>query len=543
MIRSIFPLLSLAMVSLITAGNRPTLSAEEPKPTQSAVPIRVMSFNIRYGTARDGDNHWDKRKDFVAETIATFEPDILGTQETIGFQRDYLAEKMPGYEVFAAGRDDGKETGEMAALYFRKDRFEKLDGGHFWLSETPKQPGSKSWDSALPRIATWVKLKDRTAKDGLPVLFLNTHFDHRGTKARLESARLIRQQLSELGKGCRIVITGDFNAAEASESYAELFADAAGKTSPIVDTFRIAHPKRGADEGTFSGFQANTISGARIDWIGCSRDWEIRSAGIDRTAKDGRTPSDHFPITAVLRATSPGERPTLRVLSYNVHHCEGTDGKLDLLRIARVIRAADPDLVALQEVDYKTKRTNGVDQTAELARLTGMHARFGKAIDHAGGEYGQAILSRFPLEAATVHKLPGMPEREQRIAVEIPVKWDGFDLTFVSTHLDHQLTTEREQQAVTLNELFAKSEKPVVLVGDFNATPESKPLVLLNEKWKVATLNPKLLTVPAGKPNRQIDYVLVRPANTFRVFKAEVIDEPVASDHRPVFVVLQLEAK
>jgi endonuclease/exonuclease/phosphatase family metal-dependent hydrolase len=127
---------------------------------EDAVAIRVMSFNIRYGTAADAENHWDKRKEFLLETIQNFDPDLLGTQETLAFQRDYLAEKLAGYGYLGIGRDDGMEQGEMMALYYRKDRFEKLDGGHFWLSETPEKIGSKSWDSSLPRMATWVKLKD-----------------------------------------------------------------------------------------------------------------------------------------------------------------------------------------------------------------------------------------------------------------------------------------------------------------------------------------------------------------------------------------------
>ena len=98
-------------------------------------------------------------------------------------QRDFLAEKLPGYAVFSAGRDDGKDAGESAAVFYRKERFEKLDGGHFWLSETPDVPGSKGWDAALPRVATWVRLKDRAAPDRPPVLFLNTHLDHRGAAA------------------------------------------------------------------------------------------------------------------------------------------------------------------------------------------------------------------------------------------------------------------------------------------------------------------------------------------------------------------------
>jgi endonuclease/exonuclease/phosphatase family metal-dependent hydrolase len=270
-----------------------------PSPGED-VQVRVMSFNIRYGTASDGDNHWDRRREFLLETIRTFNPDLLGTQETLKFQRDWLAEKLPDYEVLGVGRNDGKDDGEMMALYFRRDRFECLDSGHFWLSETPDVIGSQSWDSALPRMVTWVRLRDRQQPDTAPVLFLNTHFDHKGPKARLESARLLRQRVESLRDGAAVVVSGDFNAGADSDPYRALFGEPDGAASPLVDSYRVAHPSVATDEGTFSGFKASETKGARIDWIGVSRDWTVVNAAIDRTARDGRTPSDHCPVTAIL---------------------------------------------------------------------------------------------------------------------------------------------------------------------------------------------------------------------------------------------------
>src|SRR5262245_49393320 len=116
-----------------------SIAAQEPK-----ADLRVMTFNVRYGTAKDEENHWDLRKEFLAETIKEFRPDLLGTQETLGFQRDFLAEKLPEYAVIGVGREDGKEKGEMMALYFKKERFEAPAEGHFWLSEMPEEVGSKS---------------------------------------------------------------------------------------------------------------------------------------------------------------------------------------------------------------------------------------------------------------------------------------------------------------------------------------------------------------------------------------------------------------
>jgi endonuclease/exonuclease/phosphatase family metal-dependent hydrolase len=262
--------------------------------------VRVMSFNVRYGTAKDGENHWDRRKEFLADTVKAFDPDLLGTQETLAVQRDYLAERLPTHAAFGVGRNDGKESGEMMAVYWRKDRFEKLDGGHVWLSESPDKPGVKGWDAAHPRMLTWVKLKDRKVPGGKPILWLNTHLDNRGAKARVEGAKILRDRLAALGEGCSVVVTGDFNSPEGSEPYAALFGKP-GDRAALVDTFRVAHPEKGAEEGTATGFKASATRGARIDWIGCSRDWTVRAAEIDHTSRDGRTPSDHFPVTAVLR--------------------------------------------------------------------------------------------------------------------------------------------------------------------------------------------------------------------------------------------------
>lgn len=261
-----------------------------------------MSFNIRYGSAKDGENHWEKRKPLVAQTIQTFSPDLLGTQETLGFQKQYLEDQLPQYSSIGVGREDGGQTGEMTAIFYRTERFEHLDEGHFWLSETPEVVGSKSWDSSLPRICSWVKLRDRQTDDQ-PILFVNTHLDHRGPEARKQSAMLLRKKIDKLGKGFACILTGDFNAAPNSEPYRILFADP-GQANPqsitLIDTFAKTHPNAAGREASFSGFRPNILEGTRIDWIAVSKDWQIDAAAIDRTDYDGRLPSDHYPITATL---------------------------------------------------------------------------------------------------------------------------------------------------------------------------------------------------------------------------------------------------
>lgn len=285
---------AVGLAVLLVSG--PVLGGQEEA---TAAAVRVMSFNIRYGTAPDGDNAWPHRREAVFGVIRDLKPDLLGTQETLAFQRDELLDACPTLAAFAAGRDDGREAGEMAAVFYDRHRFELLASGHLWLSATPQVPGSRGWDAALPRIATWVKLRDRKVPQDAPLLFLNTHFDHVGERARLESARLIRRSLATLGAGCRLVVAGDFNAAEASPPYAALFTDATAGPK-LLDTLRVAVPQSTGPEGTFNGFDPKHSTGGRIDWIGCSADWRVVTAGIDRTASAGRAPSDHWPVTTIL---------------------------------------------------------------------------------------------------------------------------------------------------------------------------------------------------------------------------------------------------
>lgn len=248
-----------------------------------------------------------------------------------------------------------------------------------------------------------------------------------------------------------------------------------------------------------------------------------------------------FSVVAPM-ALAQSESVTLTVLSYNIHHGEGVDGKVDLQRLADVIKSTDADLVALQEVDDQTERTGKVDQTARLAELTGLHGRFVHQIDYEGGRYGQAILSRFPVSDVTVHWLPGTPDRERRIAGAVSVTIGERKLTFVTTHLHHNNAAFRRDQASQLNKLYADPEQIVILAGDLNATPESEPIEILSQHWKSATdPSPAMATFPAVKPERQLDYILFRPQERLQVISAKVIDEPVASDHRPLLVQFKLQ--
>ena len=233
----------------------------------------------------------------------------------------------------------------------------------------------------------------------------------------------------------------------------------------------------------------------------------------------------------------------VRVLSYNIHHGEGVDGRLDLVRIAKVISDSGAHLVALQEVDQRAQRTGGIDQAAELGRLTGLKAYFGKAMDYQGGAYGQALLSQWPLEDFVVHALPNPVAREPRIAVAAVVRAPGLKpFLFVGTHLDaNRDGALRELQAQELVRLLAKDPRPTLLAGDFNAVPGSRPMTLLFDSFADAAAARPEPTIPAERPTRRIDFVLFRPTAHWSVASASVIPEPTASDHRPVLVNLMLK--
>ncbi len=237
-----------------------------------------------------------------------------------------------------------------------------------------------------------------------------------------------------------------------------------------------------------------------------------------------------------------GEPARLVVLSYNIHHGAGMDGVVDLKRIAGVIQSVKPDLVALQEVDRGTKRTAGVDQAAELERLTGLKAFFGRSIDYEGGQYGNAILTRLPLAGARVHPLPGV---EPRSVIEARVTVRGQTVLFLATHLDSTRPEEhRIRAAERIVELMqGHGDTPAILAGDLNTTLDREPMKILGRLFRVAGGEVERPTVPVGAPKRQIDFILYRPEERWRVAEVRVLDEAVASDHRAIMAVLDLSIK
>ena len=265
--------------------------------------LRVLSFNIRYDNPEDGPDAWPHRKEAVAEMIRSRAVDVAGLQEALKGQIDDLQVLLPEYAWLGVGREDGMEQGEFAPIFYRRDRLDTLRWGTFWLSEMPDIPGSRSWDAALERIATWVVLRDRQTSEAF--LAVNTHFDHRGAEARTRSAELIVERLDELataqpgeqddeGTGSLpVVLTGDFNVRENSAPYAVL-------TDALSDALYASEQPHEGLMSTWSGFEA-IAPGHRIDYIFVGAGVRVYVHRIldDKTADD-RFPSDHLPVLAEI---------------------------------------------------------------------------------------------------------------------------------------------------------------------------------------------------------------------------------------------------
>jgi endonuclease/exonuclease/phosphatase family metal-dependent hydrolase len=243
------------------------------------------------------------------------------------------------------------------------------------------------------------------------------------------------------------------------------------------------------------------------------------------------------PVFLILSFALTSAAPkTLRVFCWNIHHGVGMDGKLDLTRIAKVIREAKPDLVALQEVDKNCRRSGKIDQAEELAKLTGMQASYGKAMDFDGGEYGQAILSQKLPQLTKIHRLPGTGE--PRIAFEAQLSIESLKLSFATVHLDLDATQRIHQIKSSIQAFDSPNSPPLILCGDFNADPASPEIKNLSTKFSAVAKNPPTLTCPADKPDTEIDHVFLRalePAGP-----VIVTPEAIASDHRPLLFEVKL---
>ena len=260
-----------------------TSCAQEKK-----VSLRWATFNVRYDNPGDSLNNWKFRANRVCQFITDKQLDVVGTQEVLFNQFNDMKERLPQYAAVGVGRDDGKTKGEYAAIFYRKDKFDALDSGTFWLSETPEKVGVMGWDAVCVRIATWAKLQDK--RTGKIFMAVNTHFDHVGEVARRESALLIIRKIKEIVGDRPAVVTGDFNVDDQSEAYKTMVSN----EFVLNDAHKVAKQKEGVDY-TFHNFaKIKPAECQKIDFIFTTPQIEVMSSTIPQEQPEALL-SDHNP--------------------------------------------------------------------------------------------------------------------------------------------------------------------------------------------------------------------------------------------------------
>lgn len=257
-----------------------------------AEPITVMSYNIRLDTSADGINAWPYRKDAVAQMIGPkYEGDIIGLQEVLKRQLDDIQARLPDYAWVGVGRDDGRDRGEYSPIFYRTDRFRLLATNTFWLSETPELPGSRSWDAAITRVVTWARFEDLSS--GGQLMFFNTHFDHRGEQARVESSQLLLNRLVGIAGDTPFILTGDLNVQESEQAY-KVLAD-----SNLLDDARyVSETGHQGPTASFNDWETLRPAESRIDYIFVGSGIGVLNHRILDDRYDGRFPSDHLPVVS-----------------------------------------------------------------------------------------------------------------------------------------------------------------------------------------------------------------------------------------------------
>lgn len=290
-------LLSLASCSNPDRIVRREIAFDEAEPGV----VRVMTFNIRYGTADDGENHWAGRKRLVFDVLAYHAADVIGLQEALDFQIQEIKRALPQYGVVWAGRDDGLQAGQACPVLYRRDRFTLADSGTFWFSNMPWRPGSKHWGNELPRICTWVRLTETTS--GRSFYVYNLHLDHASQSSRQYSVQLLLKELAARKPADPAVAMGDFNMDTDNPALAPMRHIRADLLSdPMVDVWSYLHPDQ-PSVTTFNGFGTQP-DGPCLDHIFINESVEIIEAAVDARSFGGRYPSDHFPVIATVKFKS-----------------------------------------------------------------------------------------------------------------------------------------------------------------------------------------------------------------------------------------------
>ena len=259
--------------------------------------LTVMTFNIRYDNPRDSVNAWPNRVGIVCDLLKKEKPDLLGLQEALWYQYEEIDSAISGYSSVSKGRDDGKKKGEMNPVFYNISRFELVRDNTFWLSETPDKPGSKGWGASLPRIVTWIELRDRKTHKSL--YYFNTHFAHDSDSARVMSAGILLKEVKRIAGKNRFVITGDFNMSPESKAYS-ILTEKSSSRSILKDSYLISQTKPVGPTYTTNSFRDEPGKN-RIDYVFVREGMKVLSASVIVKKEGPVFVSDHWPYKAVVQ--------------------------------------------------------------------------------------------------------------------------------------------------------------------------------------------------------------------------------------------------
>ncbi|MEM7478187.1 MAG: endonuclease/exonuclease/phosphatase family protein [Planctomycetota bacterium] len=506
--------------------------------------VRVMTWNIWHGGREDGKEVGPQR---VVEVIRESKADIIAMQETYGSGE--IISKGLGFHFHERGtnlsihsRFPVLEDISVFEAFKCIGALIELPGGHrvafysIWLPY-----GEDIW---LPGV------RAKRSDEQLQAACEPSAADLEKMLAAIEE-RLSADKYQDVS----IVIAGDFNSMSPND-YASAFTDQferriEWRTGSILldhgfrDTYREANTRVDREQDSTWSPKFPEQEQDRIDFIFCkSQHLETDSSKVIRNHPI-KFPSDHAAVLTTMAMKEPADSSvaeSMQAMSYNIRHGVGTDYKLDLKRIAKVINEQSPDFVALQEIDMRAKRSGGVNQIVELGEITEMHPAFGAFMDYQGGRYGMGMLSRFPIKSSQSVRLPDGNEPRIALAVEVILP-GGQPLMVVDVHFDWVSDDKyRWQQAEVVREFLNTLGGPYVLLGDFNDRKGSRTLKLLSEnEMEAAKPESDRFTIPADKPRSEIDFVFVGPKSAWESASGKVVAEPLASDHRPVVAELTLK--
>ena len=510
---------------------------------QAPADLKVLTWNIWHGGREDGEEIGPQR---VIEVIRDSRADLVAMQETYG----------SGEQISAALGFRFHPRGTNVSIHSRYPVVEDISvfeefqcvGALIELPDSTRVAFYSIWlpyDDEIWEVGTRDTAKPEAMLAACQASARSLTVIWKGIRERLSAAKY---------EGLPIIVAGDFNSMSHLD-YGEVGFDQYEAvidwpTSHVLseagfrDSYRERNPRIDRTKDSTWSPRFPEQQQDRIDFVYYrASEWRAVESRVLRERSDG-FPSDHAALLTVLRKDSapPAKELGIRTVSYNIRHAVGMDGELDLQRTAGVLHELRPDFVGLQEVDLRVERSRGRNQALELAEMLSMHPAFGSFMDYQGGRYGMAVLSRHPI--VDVHSFALPVGNEPRVALIVETRLpQGETILLVNVHFDWVADDAfRFAQASRLAEHLRTLDRPYLLLGDFNDQPGSRTLDLFHEiAAEAAKPRQDHLTFSATKPEMEIDYIFYSPPTAWRVETVRVIDEPLASDHRPVLADLRLQ--